>query len=294
MADKAANTEKPAGPAGSPPATTKEVAQRRLLAVLLTADKLNGRLNKVMSTPAGQERVFAFVQYTSHILHHVLTSAPSVALQARLGLLARLQSTGKSSSQSESQGSTPPLLALSSLASQARFMLRLLGLPSLLAWGSSTIKSPPADKTIYILNLLQVLSNITYQFLENAAFLATKGVIPKRFLDKYGGDAKWSLWSIRAWLGHILLQYLVLWRARVLRKKDEAEAKAQGLTEAKQAALRAETRAWNKSLVNNVCWTPLCLHWCFEQGLGFPGHLTGLVSFMAGGWGFADLWAATL
>ncbi|KAL4903285.1 hypothetical protein BDW74DRAFT_54028 [Aspergillus multicolor] len=295
--DKAPNTEKPVSPAGNAaPVSSRQAAQRRLLAVLLTADRFNGRLNTILATSAGQERIFSFIQYTSHILHHVLASAPWIALQTRLSLLARLRSktapsTVKPTTPSSSTPQTSPLLALSSLMSEARFMLRLLDLPQLIAWGSATLKSPPADKTIYALTLLQVLANIIYQALENAAFLTTKGVIPKRFLARWGGAAKVDIWSTRAWLGHIILQYFVLWRARVLRKKAEVKAEA---SPEKREELNAEARSWNKSLVNNACWTPLCLHWSFEDGIGFPGHLVGVVSFMAGAWGFADLWASTL
>ncbi|KAL4778468.1 hypothetical protein BJX76DRAFT_139502 [Aspergillus varians] len=282
-----ADTAKP-GPAGGnpPPVTSTEAAQRRLLAALKAADSFNGRLTKLTSTASGQERVFAFVQYTSHALHHVLASAPWIALQARLSLLARLRSgpsTGKSTPQTSS------LLALSSLMSQARYMLRLLGLPPLLAWGSATLKSPPSDNIMYTLTLLQVVSNVIYQSLENVAFLSAKGVIPKRLLERWGGTGKWDLWSTRAWLGHIILQYFVLWRARELHNAAQAE----GASKEKQDALKAEVRAWKKSLVNNACWTPLCLHWSVENGIGFPGHLTGVVSFLAGAWGFFDLWAST-
>ncbi|RDW79154.1 uncharacterized protein DSM5745_06006 [Aspergillus mulundensis] len=294
--EKAPNTEKPLSPAGNtPPVSSRQAAQRRLLAALLTADRFNGRLNKILATSAGQERVFSFIQYTSHILHHVLASAPWIALQTRLSLLARLRSkttpsTAKPTPTPPSTPQTSPLLALSSLMSEARFMLRLLDLPQLIAWGSATLKSPPVDKTIYALTLLQVLANIIYQALENSAFLTTKGVIPKRFLARWGGAAKVDIWSTRAWLGHIILQYFVLWRARALRKKAEAE----GESAEKREELNAEVKAWKKSLVNNACWTPLCLHWSFENGIGFPGHLVGVVSFMAGAWGFADLWASTL
>ncbi|KAL4931903.1 uncharacterized protein BDV17DRAFT_255602 [Aspergillus undulatus] len=295
MTDSSSNAEKPLSSAGgsSPPISSREAAQRRLLAALLTADRLNERVNKILSTASGQERTFAFMQYTSHALHHLLASAPSIALQTRLSLLARLRSSaqlqpGKSNPTPTAQ--TSPLLALSALMSQARFMLRLLGLPELIAWGSATLKSPPSDRIMYGLTLLQVLSNILYQFLENAAFLSSKGVIPARWLERYGSVGKWDLWSTRFWLGHIILQYFVLWRARELRNSAE-EA---GASREKQDALRAEVRAWKKSLVNNACWTPLCLHWSFEEGIGFPGPLTGFVSFLAGAWGFADLWASTL
>ncbi|KAL3496218.1 hypothetical protein BJX62DRAFT_194318 [Aspergillus germanicus] len=279
------NPSSPAGGNSSP--TSKETAQRRLLAALRAADIINGRLNKIMSSAGGQERVFAFVQYTSHILHHILASAPWIALQTRLGLLARLRASSKTTSPSTPQ--TSPLLALSSLMSEARYMLRLLGLFPLLAWGADTLKSPPSDSILHVLTILQVISNLIYQTLENVAFLSGKGVVSKRFINRWGGAGKWDLWSTRAWFGHIFLQYFVLWRKRELIKKAEAE----GASKEKQVALSADVRAWKKSLVNNACWTPLCLHWSVEKGIGFPGHLTGFVSFLAGAWGFYDIWTAT-
>ncbi|KAL5336362.1 hypothetical protein BJX70DRAFT_282828 [Aspergillus crustosus] len=288
--DKAPNTEKSVSPADgvSFPATPREAAQRRLLAALKAADTINGRLTKITSTASGQERIFAFTQYTSHALHHLLASAPWIALQARLGLLARLRA--KSTTVEKSTAQPSRLLTLSSLMSQARYLLRLQGLPSLFAWGSATLKSPPSDEIIYTLTLLQVVSNIIYQFLENASFLTAKGIIPARILNRYGGVGKWDLWSTRAWLGHIILQYFVLWRAKVLREKSVVE----GASKEDQVRLQGEVRAWKKSLVNNLCWTPLCLHWSVDGGLGFPGQLTGVVSFFAGAWGFYDLWNSSL
>ncbi|OJI99380.1 hypothetical protein ASPVEDRAFT_80993 [Aspergillus versicolor CBS 583.65] len=285
--DKAPNTEKPVAAGGNP---TRQAAQRRLLAALITADKLNGRLDKLVSTASGQERAFAFVQYISHALHHTLASAPWIALQTRLGLLARLRSGSSAEKSSSTPAQTSPLLALAGLMSQARYTLRLLGLPPLISWASETLRSPPSDTIMYVLTLLQIVSNLIYQSLENVSFLATQGVISKRVIDRWGGAGKLGLWSTRGWLGHILLQYFVLWRARELRNNAQAE----GASKEKQAELNAEVRAWKKSLVNNACWTPLCLHWSFEDGIGFPAHLVGYVSFAAGAWGFSDLWASTL
>ncbi|KAL3467722.1 hypothetical protein BJX64DRAFT_247276 [Aspergillus heterothallicus] len=286
--DKAPSAPAPSSPAGGIPSpTSKETAQRRLVAALRAADRINGRLNKIMSSAGGQERVFAFIQYTSHALHHILASAPWIALQTRLGLLTRLRASSKAISPSTPQ--TSPLLALSSLMSEARYMLRLLGLFPLLAWGTDTLKSPPSDPILHALTVLQVISNLIYQVLENFAFLSNKGVVSKRFINRWGGSGKWDLWSTRAWFGHIFLQYFVLWRARELRRKAEGE----GVSKEKQAVLSAEVRAWKKSLVNNACWTPLCLHWSLEKGIGFPSHLTGFVSFLAGAWGFYDIWNST-
>lgn len=135
-----------------------------------------------------------------------------------------------------------------------------------------------------------MLANTVYQALENGGFLATKGVVSKRFVERWGGVDKWYLWSVRAWLGHILLQFGVLWREYALRK-SRAPAETKGKED--QEALRLEVRAWKKSLMNCIFWSPLAVHWSFEQGVGVPGSVSGLGGFMAGSWGFWDLWAAT-
>ncbi|PKX99970.1 hypothetical protein P168DRAFT_293852 [Aspergillus campestris IBT 28561] len=234
-----------------------------------------------MASAYGQERVFAVTGYLSHALYHLLDSAPWIALQAP-----------------RRRGPASRLLALSALMTETRYTLRLLGLVPLWTWGSGELKSPHPDRAIHILTLLQVVSNVLYQALENAGFLAAKGIISKKFLDRWGGIDKWYLWSTRAWFGHIFLQFFVLWRLRVLRAARRAAAAAAGAAGGEKKAddaesEAAETRAWTKSLVNNVCWTPLCLHWCAEEGLGFPASLTGVVSFMAGAWGVFDMWKAT-
>ena len=259
-----------------------------------------------MSTSAGQDLALAITGYLSHTLHHLLASAPWIALQTRLSLLARLRQSNTPKA-TPSKPTQSPLLALSSLCSETRYTLRLFGLIQLWTWGSSTLKSPPSDPVIRTVTYLQVLVNLFYQVLENGGFLASKGVIPQRFLDRLGGINKWYIWSIRAWFGHIFFQFIVLWRQRVLQKETlEDNHRDRQLRESRgekvdhvcevaeeQEAMRAESRAWKKSLVNNVCWTPLCLHWCFENGIGFPDKLGGLVSFSAKAWGLMDSWAAT-
>lgn len=235
------------------------------------------------------------------MLSHLSASAPWIAFQTRLSLLARFKGrSGPASQHVKSTGSSDSKFrALTSLASETRYNLRLFGLIPLWIWGSETLKSPPADPIIHGLTVLQIISNVIYQLLENIAYLASKGVISKRFVDKYGGINKWYIWSTRGWFGHIFLQFFVLWRHRVLRKaRLEAQTAVTGTVEKEvkaedSEALRMEIRAWRKSLVNNTIWTPMCLHWCFENGIGIPDQLHGLISFMAGAWALNDLWAAT-
>ncbi|PWY69133.1 hypothetical protein BO70DRAFT_390220 [Aspergillus heteromorphus CBS 117.55] len=261
--DPASPSPTPKSPRSSPLSTN---ARHRLLAALRAADFTVGRVAKLTSTSTGQERVFAITGYLAHVLHHILVSAPWLAL------LARLRRSPSPSPSSSSSKPPPPLHPPSS-------------------------PSPPSYRTIYILTLLQVLANVVYQALENVAFLASKGVVSKRWIQRWGGVDAWYIWSTRAWLGHIVLQFGVLWRGRVLYGRrfgggagagDKAEADSE-----EEEEKRKEIRAWRKSLVNNLCWAPLCLHWCFEKGIGFPEHLTGLVSFMAGAWDFGDSWART-
>ncbi|KAF9892417.1 hypothetical protein FE257_001525 [Aspergillus nanangensis] len=294
---KASSVSPAGGASSSSPSSataTTATARRQLLAALQATDGTIARLDKLMTSAYGQERVFAVTGYLSHALHHLLVSAPWIAVQTRLSLLARLnaRATPKKSGSAASPPPTSRLLALSSLMSETRYALRLLGLFPLWTWGADTLRSPPADRTIYTLTMLQVVSNMIYQALENGGFLAAKGVVSKKFVDRWGGVDKWYLWSTRAWFGHIFLQFFVLWRQYVLRKRKLSTETEKGKEE-KEAELKAEIRAWKKSLVNNVCWAPLCLHWCVEKGIGFPDQFAGVVSFMAAAWGVFDLWGAT-
>ncbi|PYH45609.1 uncharacterized protein BP01DRAFT_415833 [Aspergillus saccharolyticus JOP 1030-1] len=282
--------------------------RRQLLAALRATDTTIERLDKLTTTAAGTERVLAVTGYLSHALHHLLASAPWIAVQTRLSLLARLRHHRLHPTSKAPSKAKPPLLALSSLMSETRYTLRLLGLLPLWTWGAATLRNPPKDRTLYVLTMLQVAVNIIYQVLENVSFLAAKGVVSRKWIARWGGIVQWDLWSTRAWFGHIFLQFFVLIREWVLMRRrnrlrremkqvdlaGKEGVEAQGVPGQKEEEADArEIRAWRKSLVNNVCWAPLCLHWCFEEGIGFPEHLTGLVSFMAGAWEFWDSWGRT-
>lgn len=254
----------------------------------------------MLSSADGQERVLATVNYVASILQHASASAPWIALQSRLGILARLRGQSIPHPSKPSPSSPSKWGALSSLASETRYNLRLFGLLPLWIWGSETLKNPPADPVIHALTILQVISNVIYQILENIPYLASKGVISKKWIDKYGGIDLWYIWSTRGWFGHIFFQFFVLWREHVLRKRRMAAKRAAAANiESKEfkaeehEEFRQEIRSWKKSLINNALWAPLCIHWCFEKGIGVPENMIGLVSFMAGAWGLRDSWAAT-
>lgn len=187
--------------------------------------------------------------------------------------------------------------------SETRYNLRVFGLIPLWAWGSAVLKAPPSDPVLRAVAFLQVFVNVVYQALENVAYLASKGIFPKSFVERRGGIDKWYLWSTRAWLGHVLLEFVRLARETTLSRAEDKEVEKIKVEQGEKAALEAaqqreedrrkETRAWRKSLVNNLAWAPLCLHWSVEQGIGVPDNLIGLISFIAGAWGLYDRWQAT-
>ncbi|EFR04720.1 hypothetical protein MGYG_07728 [Nannizzia gypsea CBS 118893] len=271
------------------------------------------RLNKFISSAHGTERAFATVGYSAHILHYALTHSRTLnrlALSA-LGRKPPVSSRSKgAAAASAAAASHPHLLALASLVSETRTSLRLLGLLPLWAWGSSTYKSPPTDPVLRAIAYTQVLACVIFQLLENVAFLASKGVLSKRAVERWGSLPKWSLWSVRAWLVHVVLEFVRVARESQVeaarrrrdgfkqdekKEKDAADAE-RGLREkTKEEAVKMalKVRAWRKSLVNSLAWLPLCLHWSVDGGIGVPASLVGVLSLTAGAWGIHDLWLST-
>ena len=104
------------------------------------------------------------------------------------------------------------MLALSSMISDARYTLRLLGIIRLLKMGLNPAENPASDPIAQVLSYLQVMALLMYQVLENMFYLTTKGVIPRSLLERLGRIEKWPLWSARFLLSYFLLQFLKLWR----------------------------------------------------------------------------------
>ncbi|OAL70472.1 hypothetical protein A7D00_5438 [Trichophyton violaceum] len=277
---------------------------------LAAVDSTILRLNKFISSAHGTERAFATVGYSAHILHYALAHSRrlnQLALAA-LGRKPAVTPPSKAAGGTAAAASSHPhLLALASLVSETRTSLRLLGLLPLWAWGSSTYKSPPADPVLRAIAYGQVLACVLFQLLENVAFLASKGVLSKRAVERWGSLSKWSIWSVRAWLVHVLLEFVRLARESQIAaaaegqksqagaKKDigEAEKGVREKTKEEAVKMAAKFKAWRKSMVNNLAWLPLCLHWSVDGGIGVPASLEGVLSLTAGAWGIHDLWLST-
>ncbi|WEW61154.1 hypothetical protein PRK78_006644 [Emydomyces testavorans] len=253
------------------------------------------RLSDLISTSSGQETVLATVNYSAEILHYALSSSPLQAILVRLR--TRLGLSNPRSPRDGSKSQIPPFLALASLISETRTAIRLLGLIPLWKWGSATMKSPPVDPILRVVAFAQVFVNVVYQFMENVAFLASKGIISQRALQRWGGIGQWYIWATRAWLSHVVLEFVRLWREQSLFAKQKQlsleNCPAKGIGEGQDPAEALRLRAWRKSLVSNLAWFPLCVHWSLEKGAGVPNSMTGLISFIAGAWKLSDSWEAT-
>lgn len=225
-------------------------------------------------------------------MQHLSTATPFVAFQIGRSLSSRRTALRQPKSPATELG------ALSSLTSEARLHLHLFGLLSLWTNGSEVLESPNSDSTTQGLVIMQLLSSSASQVFENVAFFTAKGVLPKRLVSMDDGVAKLYRWSNRCWLGCILLQYLILWREDTVRNRRLAESRNStdnvGIrTGIGKEELRTEIRHWRKSLLANILWTPLCIHWCLEEGIAIPDSVTGFISLMADGWDLHDAWAAT-
>ncbi|EER38217.1 peroxin 11C [Histoplasma capsulatum H143] len=289
------------------------------------SDVMIRRLDRLISTTSGQERLLALIQYNSEILYYLLRSPPLRSIITRLrSILLRSSSPSSPSSPPPPrppQPKQPRLLALSSLISETRTTIRLLGLLSLWSWGSETLAAPPADPVLRTIAYAQIGANVVYQLLENVAHLAAKGVVSRRVVERWGSVGRWYAWSTRAWLGHVLLEFVRVWREYVLAGREGRGKMGMGMgmgtgtgmgdregdgdgdgdggseldleLERQRERQRERERRWKKSLVNSLAWLPLCVHWSFEDGVGVPDRMVGALGMAASVWGVYDMWNAT-
>jgi len=283
---------------GNPPIKPSGAFCHDSVKLLSNVDDIIRRLNKLLSTSSGRGTFIASIGHGSHALHYLLASSPSIAIRSRLRLL--LLFTSPKAVVAPKPTTKPPLLAFASLVSETRYSLRLLDLIPLWAWASSVLKTPPQDSVLHLVALAQITSCVLYQALENIAFLASKGITGKKLVARTGGIPKWYLWSIRAWLCHVLLEFVRLYREVIISKRkahiagsEEKPQHTEDETQARLVAQQQQIRAWKKSLVNNIAWAPLCIHWSLPNGIGIPESLTGFISLIANIWGLYDNWNAT-
>jgi hypothetical protein len=184
------------------------------------------------------------------------------------------------------------LKALSDLISDFRIFVRLWGLLGIWRWGERTLKSPPGDVVVRRLVYSQVVVNVFYQYLENGAYLSSKGVMGWSTEKQ---NKAW-LWSSRFWMAHVGLDFIRLYREWMLRRQrgTEEERRTDGpkgdvITDRGEEEWRA---GWIKEMVVNLAYAPLTVHWSLEKGL-VGDFWVGLLGSVAGVAGLDALWKNT-
>lgn len=304
----------------SPPSFPPDPVPRKnnsALLLLARSDKFTARLLKVLATPGGTDRVLATVNYTLVLLSASLTSL----LETRLRSITTALAADASSILLPGEklvATIQPSRALARLArlatssktlantiSDHRVFVRLWGLLNMYAWGKSVYLSPSPDAGLRAIAYTQVAVNTVFQFLENRAYLAGKGVITRPAASQ---TRDW-IWSSRCWALHTSLEFVRLWRQRTLwAREDKVAATTVGGSEkavgegawwnsdpegAKAKAKRREDeRLWKKDLLVNAAYFPMTLHWSREEPL-LSQVMVGVLGLVAGATGLREVWRST-
>ncbi|KAL5328934.1 hypothetical protein ACEPPN_002443 [Leptodophora sp. 'Broadleaf-Isolate-01'] len=250
------------------------------------------RVSSILSTPSGTDTVLLTICYTSLLTSSVLSSISlSRIRQQALSVIEKAISLPPNTTLYISTSDIPPsrllivsarLKALSSLISDFRIFARLWGLLGMYSWGKRVWNQDGGDQVVRRIVGVQVLSNIAYQYLENMAYLSSKGVCGWSAEKQ---NRAW-VWSSRFWAVHVLLDFLRLGRERSEQRKV---VKWKGREEEAEREEQEFWARWRRQLVVNLAYAPLTVHWSLENGL-VGEFWVGLLGSVAGLAGLKELW----
>jgi len=184
--------------------------------------------------------------------------------------------------------------ALADLIGDFRIFVRLWGLLDVYKSARDTYTKPPRDAIIKTLFWAQLVAYGTFQFLENGAYLASKGVLRGERWAKR--EPKWWVWSNRWWMAQVLLELLRLLRVRQLRYNEDFGAEE--TDDSKQVKIQSKEleRRWHRSFYANAGWFPVTLHYSFEHESDSPvsDSWLGICGMIPGIIGFRDVWEQTI
>ncbi|KAI1174202.1 hypothetical protein F4777DRAFT_555133 [Nemania sp. FL0916] len=295
------------------------------LSALLSAapsniDAFLAHLQRCLATPTGIDTVLLFVCYSSRLSAALLTSLVQPALERSAARLVALATALPPSATVFFSAKTLPsagvtailalakrLKALSGLTSEARTILRLWGLLGMYFWARRLVlklrqskqqqsenseKGGSSSESGFetALAWTQLTACVIFQALENSAFLSSKGVLG--FAPATQG--KMARWSARFWGSFVGLELLRLAHEAARRgSRTRAEKFAGGKTVAVVEREEGEWRdTWRKTVVRNLAWAPLTLHWGLEQGL-LSETAVGAIASVPSVLQIRDLWRST-
>jgi len=280
-------------PPSRPSIPTLQTLRTWLPLYLKKTDAQITHLSTILSTPRGTDTLLLTLCYTSLLTSSVLTSVSlarirlftqklinrAISLPPNTTLLIPTSALPSSNLLTVSRR----LKALSALISDYRMFTRLWGLLAIWRWGKGVfVESTESDLILKRISEVQVIANIFYQYLENGAYLSSKGVLG---WSKERQGRAW-VWSSRFWMLHVGLDFVRLGREIVLRKEKEQKS------EVEEEGEREWKAKWRKDMVVNLAYAPLTVHWSLEKGL-VTEFWVGLLGSVAGWTGLKVLWHST-
>jgi hypothetical protein len=183
------------------------------------------------------------------------------------------------------------LSSLSSLLSEARMIMRLWSLLGMYFWArrllrhtfsssstttekSTTTPTPAPTKLASLLEYLRLALCITFQSLENGAYLSSRGIMSWTPAEQ----GKAFKWSARFWAAYVGIEI-----GRLAAERFGAESKIR---------TAQEKSDWTKRTVRQLAWAPLTLHWGSNKGL-VSDTTVGVLACIPGVIQMRDLWAST-
>lgn len=263
--------------------------------LLSTADATLTRLNAVLKQPTGLAAFLSTTNYALYILTHAHLTSPTRAqvintLRTTFGLPASKIPPAAL----KPAAPTSPLLPLALTLADLRTTLRLTGLIPLYIALKSLIKTrnQAKDKVTYAIQLAQVLSYMTFQFIENVYHLTNKTVINSNWTNtrfaRLGGLEKLVTWSCRAWCSGITFEFLRLARQTQLANQPGSDYSKMDANAKKEA----DKKFWTDLFVA-TSWYPMAWHYSVEGGIGLNLGMVGCCGFFANVGNFLRLWQET-
>lgn len=219
------------------------------------------RLNTLLATVRGTDKVFMLVQYAAKIVLHGIANKKSSLAVSIANLAAPVADT--------------------------RVLLRYYGLLSMGCWISASEQKPNPNATLRLLTRLQNLANLAYYPLEHIYWLASHKIInlSNETINKVG------MYSCRFWAAYVLLYFFQLnEEARVISVKRRAlkngeNAQDERIVKVKSKELNSEMNILTMNAIVNAAYFPLTIHWSLEKssfpdlGVGICGTIAALTQF---------------
>lgn len=284
---------------GRSPSSPKKLPLSVILALTpANLDAFLTHLHRCLQTPAGIDTVLLFVGYSSHLTASLIESLASSPLRQHvlriLAVAPQLASKLGAAPTPSVQGTVESLRAISALLTEARTFMRLWGLlgmytgaKRLIAREMALRRDPSAaaaghNNVDRVVAWTQLALGVTFQALENAAYLAQKKVLHL----SPATQMKAIVWSTRFWAASVGVE---LGKLLVEKVRRENAARATGEDEKAVAAWREQ---WNSAFLRNLAWAPLTVHWSLEKGL-LNEMMIGALATIPGVISMSKLWKET-